>query len=279
VRVTFCGVRGSTPSPGTRFARHGGHTSCVAVAAGDGPPTLLLDAGTGIREVHRLLRGAPFRGSVLLTHLHWDHWQGLPFFSPGFAPGARVAVSAPEQDGPAERALTGMMRPPYFPVAFDGLGAGWELAWRTPGTDDVEGFRVTAREIPHKGGRTFGYRVESAGGGVLAYVTDHGPSAYGPGERGDGPLHDAALELAAGADLLLHDAQHVAEEFPALAFLGHSTAEYAVRLGEAAGARRVVLFHHDPSRTDAELDAITARFRDRAVPVEAAREGTVHLLP
>lgn len=278
MRVVLCGVRGSTPAPGPAFDRYGGHTSCVAVAHDGEPSTLLLDAGTGLREVEPLLAGGPFAGSILLTHLHWDHWQGMPFFAAGFQAGARVDVRAPAQDGRPEEVLAGMMRPPYFPITPDQLGGGWTFEWLDEGPVRVEGFEVVAREIPHKGGRTFGYRI-SDGAASVAYVTDHGPSALGRGEHGDGPLHPAVLELADGADVLIHDAQHVAAEFPRLAFLGHSTVEYAVRLGAAAGVGRVVLFHHDPARTDAELDDIVAGHDVAAVPVEAARQGRVFDLP
>ncbi|HEU4675917.1 MAG TPA: MBL fold metallo-hydrolase [Motilibacteraceae bacterium] len=277
MRVTLCGVRGSAPAPGAEFDRYGGHTSCVAVAAADGPPSLILDAGSGLRQVAPLLDGAPFAGTILLSHLHWDHWQGLPFFKPGFIPGARVTVLAPEQAGPPEKALTGMMTPPYFPVEFAGLGAGWSFDWARAGLCDVEGFRVTAMEIPHKASRTFGYRIED-GTSSMAYITDHAPSSLGAGAHGDGPLHEAVLTLAEGVDLLITDAQHVRSEFPDAAFLGHATAEYAVELAQAAGAQRLVLFHHDPERTDDELDSICARLASSSVPVEAARQGRVFQL-
>lgn len=278
MRVRLCGVRGSTPAPGPAYDRYGGHTSCVAVAADGAAPTLLLDAGTGLRDVPALLGGQPFAGTILLTHLHWDHWQGLPFFGAGFLPGARVDVRGPAQPGDPVEVLSGVMRPPYFPITPDQLGEGWTFDWIEPGRFCVEGFDVLAREIPHKGGRTIGYRITD-GGATLAYVTDHGPSAWSPGEHGDGALHDAALELAEGADVLVHDAQHVAAEFPRLAFLGHSTVEYAVRLAESAGVGRLVLFHHDPARTDDEIDDIVARQQEAAVPVEAGRQGRVFDLP
>ncbi|MGN6242400.1 MAG: MBL fold metallo-hydrolase [Motilibacteraceae bacterium] len=274
MRVTLCGVRGSAPAPGAEFDRYGGHTSCVAVAPGDAPPSLLLDAGSGLRQVAALLGGRPFSGTILLSHLHWDHWQGLPFFASGLRPGARVSVMAPEQAGPAEKALTGMMVPPYFPVEFEGLGAGWSFGWTQPGVHEVEGFRVTALEIPHKASRTFGYRIED-GTASLAYITDHAPSFLGAGRHGDGPLHEAVLTLAAGVDLLITDAQHVRSQFPGVAFLGHATAEYAVELAQAAGAKRVVLFHHDPERTDDELDDIVRSLSCSTVPVEAGRQGRV----
>lgn len=275
MRVVFCGVRGSTPAAGAEFDRYGGDTSCVALAHEGESPSLLLDAGTGLKMVTRILGDSPFVGSVLLTHLHWDHWQGMPFFAAGFRPGASVHVSGPRQDGEPREALSGMMRPPYFPIGFDQLGPGWSFAWRDEGAGQLEGFSVVAREIPHKGGRCFGYRVTD-GAVTVAYVTDHGPVSLGPGDEGYGPLHPAALELAAGADLLIHDAQHVAAEFPALAGLGHSVVEYAVDLAVESGARRLVLFHHDPSRTDDEIDTIVASQVGAGIPVEGAMQGRTY---
>jgi ribonuclease BN (tRNA processing enzyme) len=127
--------------------------------------------------------------------------------------------------------------------------------------------------VPHKGGRTFGYRV-SDGRCALAYVTDHCPTAFGPGPDGVGEYHDSAFALAEGADLLVHDAQLLAEEVAAEAVFGHAAAEYAVRLAIDAGARRVALFHHKPSRTDAELDEVARRFAGAPIPVTVAAEGT-----
>ena len=135
---------------------------------------------------------------------------------------------------------------------------------------------MLAREIPHKGGRTFGYRVVDATGS-LAYLSDHGPrGALGPGPDGWGPYHEAALELCAGVDLLIHDAQHTGAELPARANFGHSAADYAVELGRRAGVRTVLLFHHDPDRTDAEVEAMAVSLQREGGPaVVAARESTV----
>jgi len=273
VRVHVCGVRGSTPAPGAEFVRYGGHTSSLALAHDGRPPSLLLDAGTGIRRVTGLLEGAPFAGSILLGHLHWDHTQGLPFFAAGDRPDACTSLFLPAQGDPVE-VLSRCMSPPHFPIPPTSLRGRWRFEGLEPGTADVEGFSVLALEIPHKGGRTFGYRV-SDGRSSLAYLSDHNPVSLGPGPAGLGPHHEAALRLAEGVDLLVHDAQHTAEELEAKAAFGHSAAEYAVSLGEAAGARRVLLFHHDPARTDEQLDALLDRFSDAPVPVEAAREGTV----
>ena len=275
MRVHVLGVRGSTPAPGHDFARHGGNTSCVALARDGQAPTLLLDAGTGIRNLGGLLDGQPFRGGLLLGHLHWDHTQGLPFSRAVDHDGAEVRLCLPDQeDGrPAIDVLRRVMSPPHFPIGPEGLRGAWTFEGLSPGFHHIAGFEVLAMEIPHKGGRTFGYRV-SDGRSSVAYLSDHGPSALGPGPDGWGPYHDAALALADGVDLLVHDAQHTAAELPSVMHFGHSAADYAVRLGEAAKARAVLLFHHDPLRTDAEVDAIVSRFAGRAVPVSAAAEGT-----
>jgi phosphoribosyl 1,2-cyclic phosphodiesterase len=269
-----CGVRGSTPAPGPAFVRTGGHTSCVALAHDGEPPSLLLDAGTGIRRVPALLGGAPFRGAILLGHLHWDHTQGLPFFGAGDHPGAEVEVLLPAQGEDAEALLARGMGPPHFPITPGELRGSWRFTALEEGEHRVAGFTVLAREIPHKGGRTFGYRV-SDGRGTVAYLSDHGPVALGPGPGGHGELHDAALALCAGADVLLHDAQHTAEEFPARAHFGHSTVDYCLALATKAGVDRLLLFHHDPARSDDDLDAIVAAARATGHRVEAACEGQV----
>jgi len=133
---------------------------------------------------------------------------------------------------------------------------------------------VLALEIPHKGGRTFGYRI-SDGRATIAYLSDHCPTFLGPGPDGLGEYHDGALRLVDGCDILFHDAQYTDEELPARAYFGHSSSGYALRLAEKAGAKRLVLYHHDPQRTDPEVDAIVALYRDAAVPVEAAAGGAV----
>ncbi len=269
----MCGVRGSTPAPGAEFARYGGHTSCLALAHDGEAPSLVLDAGTGIRRVTDLLRGQPFRGTVLLGHLHWDHTQGLPFFAGGDRPDAEVDVWLPAQ-GDAVAVLERAMSPPHFPIAPRDLRGRWRFTGLEPGRHRFEGFDVLALEIPHKGGRTFGFRI-SDGAGSLAYLSDHNPVALGPGPAGLGPYHQAARELAEGVDVLFHDAQHTAEELPDRAAFGHSAADYAVGLGEASGAAAVLLYHHDPNRTDPAVDTLVASLRRPGIDVSGAAEGTV----
>jgi phosphoribosyl 1,2-cyclic phosphodiesterase len=271
MRVTFCGVRGSTCAPGIEFVRYGGHTSCVALAHDGGLPTLVLDAGTGLRNLTRHLDGQPFRGTILLGHLHWDHTHGIPFFAAGNEPGSEVTVVMPAQGDP-EQVLERAFSPPHFPVTPTQLQGRWQVRSHEPGPSHVEGFSVLAAEIPHKGGRTFGYRVTD-GGGTLAYLSDHSPIAAGDGPDGLGAYHDSALALARDVDVLIHDAQHTAAEFAGRSFLGHSAVEYAVGLAQEAGARTLVLFHHDPARTDDEIDALVVAHAGGTVEVIGASEG------
>jgi len=276
VRVHLCGVRGSTPAPGAEFVRYGGHTSCVAVVREDASaPTLILDAGTGLRAASELLDGRAFQGAILLTHLHWDHVQGLPFFAGGDREDSHVHVVVPEQEDGADAAsvLARAMSPPHFPVAPQELCGGWTFATIAPGEWHWEGLVVLAREIPHKGGRTFGYRITD-GRSTLTYMPDHCPTALGAGPDGYGEYHAAALELAAGADVLLHDAQLLPEELASEGCRGHASAEYAPALGRRAGVGRVVLFHHKPDRTDAALDELATRLAGHS-NVSLAAQGTV----
>jgi phosphoribosyl 1,2-cyclic phosphodiesterase len=246
----------------------------VAVSrGGDAAPTLILDAGTGLREVTPLLAGRPFAGAILLSHLHWDHVHGLPFFRGGDTPGARVTLLLPEQeDGAcAEAVLERGMSPPHFPIRPRDLRGAWTFGTLAPGLHVVGGFTVQALEIPHKGGRTFGYRI-SDGRSVIAYMPDHCPTNLGPGPECLGEYHAAAVELARDADVLVHDASLLPEEVAAQASFGHAAADYAVGLAVAAGARRAVLFHHAPGRTDIELDALGGRLAGAAVPVTVAAD-------
>ena len=278
MRVELFGVRGSTPASGAEFLRHGGHTSCVSVSHDGAPPSLVLDAGTGLRQLAHALQGAAFLGTIMLSHLHWDHLQGLPFFFAGENPESRITVLIPDQGDP-EEVLARAMSPPHFPVRPSELRGDWRFAGLPEGRAEIEGFSVLARDIPHSGGRTFGFRV-SDGNATIAYLSDHHPLGLGPGDDGLGVRHEAALALADGVDLLVHDAQHTQSEFPAKAYLGHSTVEYAVALAGEANARKLLLYHHDPDRTDDEIDVLVAAANGHgSLAVAAAAEGTVIELP
>ena len=278
MRVHLCGVRGSMPSPARTQLEVGGQTSCVALAHdGDQLPSLVLDAGTGLRVLTQLHDGAPFEGTIVCSHMHWDHVMGLPFFAAGDREGARVRLLLPEQPdvGPKE-ILHRLMSPPLFPITPDELRGTWEFGALGDGdVREVEGFEVLARVVPHKGGPTIGVRV-SDGRRSIAYLPDHAPHVLGPGPHGVGEYHAAAVDLARDVDLLVHDAQYTRGELTTRGDWGHAAAEYPVRLAEVAGSRRVLLFHHDPARTDAEVRALRdALAATTDVPVEAAMQGQV----
>ena len=278
MRVAICGARGSTPAPGFAHLRYGGHTSCVALAHDGERPSLVLDAGTGIRRVTGLLHEHPFDGSIVLGHLHWDHTMGLPFFTGADRPDARTDLYLPAQ-GDAEEVLRRVMSPPHFPITPAELRGEWRFIGLEPDTPyEIEGFTVLAREIPHKGGRTFGFRV-SDDSASLAYLSDHCPTVLGPGPDGLGEYHDTAMALALHCDLLIHDAQYLDEELAARASFGHASSGYAVALAERARARRLLLYHHDPPRSDDDIDAIVASYEGAPMPVDAAVEGMVIDLP
>ncbi len=271
MQLLICGSRGSVPVSGREFVRYGGNTSCIAISRGGGVPSLVLDAGTGIRRLSRELDGGPFLGTILLSHLHWDHTQGLAFFGAAEHPDSEVTVAMPAQGDP-EELLGRALGPPFFPLRPAELRGRWRFVALEPGNHTIDGFSVTAQEIPHPGGRTFGYRV-SDGDATLAYLSDHSPTTFGPGPDGLGEYHSSAMQLASGVDLLVHDSQHLAAELPAKEFLGHSAVEYAIGLAEKAGARRLVLFHHDPERTDEQVDDIVTGAERAPVAVVAAAEG------
>lgn len=267
MRLHFLGVRGSTPAPGADFARYGGHTSCIAMTRDGGDrPTLVLDAGTGLRSLTALLEGEPFDGSILLSHLHWDHMQGLPFFTAGDNDSARVDLYLPAQEQRSGRDLLAQsLSPPAFPINPEGLRGGWAFHAVSGERRDVDGFAVTAVDIEHKGGRTFGWRVEEDGRS-MAYLPDHAPAAG---------VSDELMAMLDGVDVLVHDAQFLEDERPLAVDYGHATVHDAVQLARACGAGSLVLFHHSPTRTDAQLDDIAewaAQLSDD-LPLVVAVEG------
>lgn len=267
MRLQLLGVRGSTPAPGPDFVRYGGHTSCIAVTADAGRvPSLVLDAGTGLRTLTTLLGGAPYDGSIMLSHLHWDHMQGLPFFAAGDRDGSRVDLYVPAQDGRSGRDLLAQsFAPPSFPITPEGLHGAWTFSSYDHGEQAVEGFRVAAVDLQHKGGRTLALRVADDRGSV-AYLPDHAPAAG---------VSDELMEMLDGVDVLLHDAQFLDGERPLAVDYGHATVQDAVRLAQSCRAASLVLFHHSPTRTDGALDDIAGWVHELAadLPVLVAREG------
>lgn len=267
--VTFHGVRGSTPCSSPDIVRYGGNTSCVSVRA-PGEDPLLFDLGTGLRYFGDTLGDEVFRGTALLSHLHWDHVQGLPFFRPLLQPGAEMTIHAPAQDDgrhPGDVLLT-TIRPPLFPIHLNEIG-GTVTVHRAKPEFSVGSFIVRSAEVPHNG-PTAGYRVEH-GDRSVAYVCDH--------QQPDDPEHvaESVVELCRGVDLLIHDAQYTPADFERKKTWGHCTSRYAVTVAAAAGAARLALFHHDPYHDDAKVTAMAEEARglgaEHGVEVFAAAEG------
>lgn len=274
MKVLLHGVRGSACAPGIDFVRVGGHTSCVAVTpSGQAVPTLLLDGGSGLMTVTTALSGSPFRGDILLTHLHWDHVHGLPFFAAGDADAAHVRVLLPAQygaepghPGSAAALLAGSMSPPHFPISPDGLRGQWVFEAMDPGRFRAGGCQITALEVPHKGGRTFGYRIE-ADGASIAYLPDHDPAVSA----------GAGLGLARGVDVLLHGGMFARSELATARRFGHATVDEAAAFGAAAGAGRVVIIHHGPQRTDDEVETLVRDVSAESGSVRVGHEGDMVL--
>jgi phosphoribosyl 1,2-cyclic phosphodiesterase len=249
--VTFHGVRGSTPCHGEEISGYGGNTSCVSIAI-PGQDPVLFDLGTGLRYFGASLPVTePFQGTCLLSHLHWDHIQGLPFFKPFLRDGASVTIYAPKQDGELTVAsvFADTIRPPLFPIHFSMFPGMVDLHEVADDEFTIGAATVMSRSVPHVG-PTVGYRVTWNGRSV-AYISDHQMPRDGTHTATPG-----VLELCAGADLLIHDAQYTSEEFTFKRDWGHCTPEYAVWLAATAGVKRLALFHHDPAHDDGDLDRI-----------------------
>lgn len=266
--VRFHGVRGSTPCHGDDIARYGGNTSCVSVTV-EGEDPVLFDLGTGLRY-YGLGCELPWQGTALVSHLHWDHVQGLPFFTPLLHPDTHLTVYAPtdERGTPAADVLAGTICPPLFPIGLDGFPGRIEVR-EPPPRFRLGGFEIECARVPHVG-ETLGYRV-THGSTSVAYVSDHQQPTTGP------RVAESVFGLCQGVDLLIHDAQYTPAEFARKSDWGHCTVEYAVWLAAEVGARRLALFHHDPTHDDEMIDRLTAGAREcgqaMGVDVFAASEG------
>jgi ribonuclease BN (tRNA processing enzyme)/CheY-like chemotaxis protein len=280
MRVRFFGTRGSIATPGPHTLRYGGNTSCVEVQSTAGT-LVILDMGTGAMALGRELmaRGEPSRGHVLISHTHWDHIQGIPFFAPLFAPGFEWDIYGPRglHQG-LRQTLAGQMQSTYFPVTLEQLGATIRYGELVEGRLRIGDIEVTCRYLNHPA-LTLGYRLE-ADGAAFVYACDHEPHSHalatGVGDfLGEDRRH---VEFLAGADLVVHDAQYRASEYPQKIGWGHSTIEYACAAARLAKVRQLALTHHDPMRDDAEIDALvdslrTEGFRGSGPRIIAAAEG------
>ena len=280
-RIEFWGTRGLIPVPGAETVKYGGNTACVEVRCGR--EIIILDAGTGIRELGtKFLRESSTRASILFSHMHWDHIQGMPFFRPAYVPGNEFKLYGNKNwDVTLEATLGGQMRKPSFPISLNemhAIGAKMEYINIDFGTTfeigDSQKITVHSAELNHPQ-RAFGFRIEY-NGRSLVYATDV-ESLPHPGRE--------LLELASGADLLIHDAQYTAEEYYKLSHnndrsCGHSTPEAAARVALEAGVNKLALFHHDPHHDDKTVDRMLRKARETFPNTVAASEGMViELLP
>ncbi|MDO9021597.1 MAG: MBL fold metallo-hydrolase [Deltaproteobacteria bacterium] len=267
MKVKFWGVRGSIASPGAETALVGGNTSCVEVTVGE--TRLVLDAGTGLRALgNELMKQGPVDLTLLLSHVHWDHIQGLPFFAPLYAPGTRIQVVTGANGTPTREVLRRQMSAPTFPVDLNDVPAALDFTE----VRDRQRFRVGEAEVTvaraNHPDQVYAYRVAS-GGSAVVYATDTEHYRC---------VDPRLVALARDADVLIYDAQYLPGEYAGEGGMsrvgwGHSTWEAAVELARAAGVGRLVLFHHDPSRTDEGVASIEAQAGQAFGDVVAAREG------
>lgn len=281
--LTFWGTRGSVPSPGPHTARFGGNTPCVELRSATGA-LLILDAGTGIRHLGRSLleraNGSPIVADILLSHAHWDHIQGLPFFAPLYERGHEFTIRcSPGVLGGVEAALKAQMSATVFPVSFDAFRS--QVRFRA--LNEIErgdGYALRTLSLRHPGGAT-GYRVTDGNSGApaLVYISDNELGVFDGYDSAAG-WRDTFVSFARGASLLVHDAMYTADEYERHRGWGHSRYEDVVDLALDAGVQRLVLFHHHPERSDVavseQLSACQQRARDRGARLEvlAAEEGT-----
>jgi phosphoribosyl 1,2-cyclic phosphodiesterase len=276
MHITFWGVRGSIPTPGPNTVQVGGNTSCVEVRAGKA--IVIFDGGTGLRMLgKKLLKEMPIVAHMFFSHVHWDHIQGFPFFEPAFVPGNLFHLYGGNNvSRTLGETLSGQMDHPNFPVSLTVMAAKMTFRDLHEGevvdVDDGEGGRaaITNARGNHPQG-VYAFRLEHAGR-VFVYATDT--------EHYDGRMDDALLRLARGADVLVYDAQYTPEEYAGTAGTGgpkkgwgHSTYEEGAKIAKAAGARQLVLFHHDPVQNDDAVREKERRAKELFPNTIAAQEG------
>lgn len=274
MHVTFHGVRGSTPCHGPDTLKYGGNTSCVSVSS-EGNRTLLLDLGTGLRYFgldYAKNNTEPINAVALVTHLHWDHIQGLPFFGPILRDGARLEMYGPRQDDGKSflSSVSGAFSQPTFPIGLHDLRGKFEFNDVDNSDFTIDGYQIRSRVVPHIG-PTVGFRIDLDGLSI-AYISDHQQPT-----DGSFVVPDGVYELAQDVDLLIHDSQYTDAEFEVRRNWGHCTPTFAVDIAQACGAKKVALYHHDPDRSDAELDGLDMS-RPNGPSVCIAREGTTIVL-
>ena len=282
--LRFWGTRGSIPSPGARTVRYGGNTPCTELRTSEGW-LVILDAGTGIRELGRSLvakaNGAAIKGDIFLTHAHWDHIQGIPFFAPIFQGGNHFTIwGSKSLETSIDRVVRDQMSPVVFPVSFDELDA--RIDFQKLGEDEKgqgRGYSVSAYHVQHPGG-ALAYRFTDAKTPTraLVYVSDNELTLHPSYQSAEG-WRVGMTAFVKGATVLIHDSTYTRDEYANHKGWGHSTADDALELAIEAGVELLVLFHHKPERSDEEIDQqldllrASARARGAKLRIEAAAEG------
>jgi phosphoribosyl 1,2-cyclic phosphodiesterase len=273
MRVTLFGTRGSLPAPGPKTVRYGGNTPAVEVRGNDGT-TLVLDAGTGIRGLGAQLMPGARRLDILLSHLHMDHVQGLGFFAPLYCPETEIHIWGPASSKyPLSARLSRYLSPPLFPVHLRDLSNVTCHDVPRP-RFEIGPFQVDTALVCHPD-PTVGYRI-LWGNKILVYLPDHEPALTFDGNHWGEPEWTSGFDLAAGANLLIHDAQYTDEEYSCRVGWGHSTHRHALEFAGRVGAEKFVFFHHDPSHDDDTLDRLlhdAARRANSPCIVSSGREG------
>ncbi len=280
LHVRCWGTRGSIPAPGPHTVRHGGNTTCLEVS--DGTTRLIFDAGSGIRPLGvDVFEKGPNSIHIFLTHFHWDHIQGFPFFAPLYDREDTIHVVGPKQkDIDVQNLFAGQMGPIYFPVPFSVVAASMEFEHLNSGSYEIGDFTLEVMRVRHPS-YVIGYRILH-GDRVISFIPDDEleGTSYGvePG------FESRIVDFVGDADLLIHDSMYTDEEYPSRVGWGHSTFEQSLRLAKDGGVKQLLFTHHDPTRGDDELDEIVARMQDEAgrgsgsLGVGAAQEGRYYEL-
>ncbi len=297
MKVRFWGVRGSIPTPGVHTKKYGGNTACLELRLDE--RLVIVDAGSGIRELGSYLMAndftrGPVNTDIFLTHTHWDHIMGFPFFTPIYIPGCELRVHGPVtfEDEPLEEVVGGQMKYRYFPVNMGELASKitYQRIQENPEMDLGDGLILRTRMVNHPV-TTLGYRFEYGGRAFCTcydtepwrnlFITDPDDPAYDramaeEGEEVAREMNSSLEQFFSGADLLVYDAQYTEEEYVSMRRdWGHTSMEYAVESAARAGVKKLALFHHDPDRSDEQLDALSEKYcqpRD-GMEVFFAREG------
>ena len=277
MQITFWGVRGSYPVPGAATVRYGGQTSCVEARSAKGE-CVIVDAGTGMRALgNKLMREAtgPQKYNVLLSHVHWDHIQGLPFFSPAYVPGTRIAIHALlTAADELNSVIGGITRHEFFPMPLESVQAAFDFHQVEPGVEfDLGSFHVTPIALNHPFG-SVGYRLD-CDGSSWAYVSDtapfdrvlhkqhflQGPEPLSEDDRiALGAMREALIARLVGVDTVVYDTHFTPDEYARFPHYGHSTPDQAIEICVQAKVRRLVLYHHAPSHSDEQMDQIAAKY-------------------